>query len=140
MVNPFPNNISDYSKLNEFVDDNFKFNKMCWKIIQTARKHCGRRRNFSIRAISPFPTVFSKDLYSRYVKTRACLGKGEYDGECYFYHLSECLRIYSSFKKSSIQSFRSFDYSLAYKIMSGLKSTIRYIAEIILKAAYNDVQ
>ena len=23
-----------------------------------------------------FPTVFSKDLYCRHVKTRACLGKG----------------------------------------------------------------
>ena len=27
--------------------------------------------------MSPFSTVFSKDLYCRYVKTRACLGKGE---------------------------------------------------------------
>ena len=26
-------------------------------------KHCGKRRNCSLRAISPFPTVFSKDLY-----------------------------------------------------------------------------
>ena len=25
----------------------------------------------------PFPTVFSKDLYCRHVKTKACLGKGE---------------------------------------------------------------
>ena len=24
----------------------------------------------------PFPTEFSKDLYRRHVKTRACLGKG----------------------------------------------------------------
>ena len=37
------------------------------------RKHCGKRRNCSLRAISPFPTVFSKDLYCRHVKTRACL-------------------------------------------------------------------
>ena len=35
----------------------------------------GKRRNCSLRAISPFSTVFSKDLYCRYVKTRACLGK-----------------------------------------------------------------
>ena len=27
------------------------------------REHCGKRRNCSLRAISPFPTVFSKDLY-----------------------------------------------------------------------------
>ena len=29
-------------------------------------------RNCSLRAISPFPTEFSKDLYCRQVKTRAC--------------------------------------------------------------------
>ena len=39
------------------------------------RKHCWKRRNCSLRAISPFPTLFSKDLYCRNVKTRACLGK-----------------------------------------------------------------
>ena len=36
----------------------------------------GKRRNCSLRAISPFPTVFSKDLKYRQIKTRACLGKG----------------------------------------------------------------
>ena len=41
-----------------------------------ARKHYGKRRNCSFRAISPFPTVFSKDLNLRHVKTRACLEKG----------------------------------------------------------------
>ena len=44
--------------------------------VSKGRKHCGKRRNCSSRAISPFSTVFSKDLYSRHVKTRACLGKG----------------------------------------------------------------
>ena len=46
------------------------------KIIQMARKHWGKRRNCPLRAISPFPTVFSKVLYCRYVKSRVCLGKG----------------------------------------------------------------
>ena len=32
------------------------------------RKHCGKRRNCSLRAISSFPTVFSKYLYCRHVK------------------------------------------------------------------------
>ena len=36
--------------------------------LQAVRKHCGKRRNCSLRAISPFPTVFSKDLYCRHVK------------------------------------------------------------------------
>ena len=32
--------------------------------------------NVSLGAISPFPTVFPKDLHCRHVKTRACLGMG----------------------------------------------------------------
>ena len=40
------------------------------------RKHCRKRRNCSLRAISPFPTVFSKHLYCRHEKKkRTCLGK-----------------------------------------------------------------
>ena len=46
------------------------------KVLQMGRKQCGKRRNCSLRAISPFPTVFLKDLYCRHVKTRACMGKG----------------------------------------------------------------
>ena len=42
----------------------------------TDTNHCGKRRNCSLRAISPFPTVFSKDLYCRHVKTRDCSGEG----------------------------------------------------------------
>ena len=33
------------------------------KVIQTGRKHCGKRRNCSSRAISAFPTVFSKGFF-----------------------------------------------------------------------------
>ena len=40
------------------------------------KKHSGKRRNCSLRAISPFSTVFSEDLSCRKVKTKACLGKG----------------------------------------------------------------
>ena len=46
------------------------------KVLQTSIKHCGKRRNCSLRAISPFPTVFPKDYYCRRVKFRACFGKG----------------------------------------------------------------
>ena len=46
------------------------------KVCQMGRKHCGKRRNCLLRAISPFPTEFSKDFYCRHIKTRACLGKG----------------------------------------------------------------
>ena len=40
------------------------------KVLPTSRKHCGKRRNCSLRAISPFPTVFSKDLHCRQVRQR----------------------------------------------------------------------
>ena len=54
----------------------FQIKRDWQKDLQTGRKHWGKRRNCSLRAISPFPTLFSKDLYCRQVKTRVCLGKG----------------------------------------------------------------
>ena len=75
-INPFPNDkFLDSSKLKEFADDNFKFKKKGRESIQMGRKQW-KWRNCSLRAISPFLTVFSKDFYCRHVKTRACLGKG----------------------------------------------------------------
>ena len=38
------------------------------KVLQTGRKHFGKMRNCSLRAISRFPTVFSRGLYCRHVK------------------------------------------------------------------------
>ena len=68
----------DSSKLKESADNNFKYDeydesgRMFSKRVENT---VGKRRNYSLRAISPFPTVFSKDLLLRQVKTRACLGK-----------------------------------------------------------------
>ena len=50
----------DSSKLKEFADDNFKFFENRRTFSEYGRTHCGKRRNCSLRAISPFPTVFSK--------------------------------------------------------------------------------
>ena len=48
-----------------------------WKKgIQTGGKHCGKRRNCSLRAISPSPTVFSKGLFPRGIKRCQCVGMG----------------------------------------------------------------
>ena len=41
------------------------------KVYQMDRKHCGKRRNCSLRTISPFPAVFSKGLYCTHTKTWA---------------------------------------------------------------------
>ena len=53
--------------------------KMAERYLKMGRKRCGKRRNCSLRAISPFPTVFSKEFYCRHVKTRACVGKASDD-------------------------------------------------------------
>ena len=43
---------------------------------RTGRKYYEERRNCSLRAISPFPTVISKDFYCRHVKKKGLFGKG----------------------------------------------------------------
>ena len=44
------------------------------KVFQMDRKHCGKRRNCSLRAISPFPTVFSS-LVLQTRKNKGLFGK-----------------------------------------------------------------
>ena len=46
------------------------------KVIQMGRKHCGKRKNCSLRAISPFRTVFSKGLFPMGDKRCHCVGMG----------------------------------------------------------------
>ena len=59
-ISPIPKwEILNPSKLRGLADDNFEIDKMA-ESSPTARKHYGKRRNCSLRAISPFPTVFSK--------------------------------------------------------------------------------
>ena len=65
----------DSSKLKDFAHHEFKFDENGKKFSKQA-ENTGKKRNCSLRAISPFPTVFSKGFYCRHVKARACLGKG----------------------------------------------------------------
>ena len=60
-------------------NDNFKFDEKGRKFSKWVENTVGKRRSCSLQAISPFPTVFSKDLNCRHVKARACLEKGEKD-------------------------------------------------------------
>ena len=73
--NPFQMTNFRLSKTERVCRWQFQISWKWQKALQTGRKHYGKRRNFSLPAISSFPIVFSKDLYSRHVKTRACLGK-----------------------------------------------------------------
>ena len=70
--------ILDSSKLKEFADDNFKFdeNEKKKKKLSKQVENTGKRRNCSLRAISPFPTVFSKGLFPGGIKRCHCVGMG----------------------------------------------------------------
>ena len=71
MVLPFPKRqILDSSKLKEFADDNFKFHINVGMFTEGVENTVRKGKNY------PFPLVFSKDLYCRHIKTKACLGKG----------------------------------------------------------------
>ena len=74
-VNPLPDKKFYSSKLREFVDDNIKFDENGRNLSERV-ENTGKRRNCSLRAISPFPTVFSKSLFSRGVKRCHSVGMG----------------------------------------------------------------
>ena len=63
-------------KLKELADKNFKVDENSKKYSKRV-ENTGKMRNCSFGAISLFPTVFSKDLYCRHVKTTTCLGNGQ---------------------------------------------------------------
>ena len=74
--------ILDFSKLKEFADDNFKFDENSKKLSKWGENTVGQgeinryEQNCLLRAISPFPTVFSKGWFLRGVKRCHCVGMG----------------------------------------------------------------
>ena len=68
--------ILDSSKLKEFADDNFKFDKNGRKLSKWVENTVGKGEICSLQAISPFPTVFSKGLFPWGVKRCHCVGMG----------------------------------------------------------------
>ena len=85
------------------------------KGLYTGKKNCGKSRNCSFRAISPFPTVFSKGLYCRHVKTRACLGKGEIAHKI----ISNFLENYPPFSSNSNVICKLFQFGKVYNLSYG---------------------
>ena len=67
------------SKLKAYADYNFKFNLKWQKFFKSIENDVGKIINCLLQAISPFPTVFSKDLSCRNIKSRACLGQDQLD-------------------------------------------------------------
>ena len=77
MLNPFPNDkILDSSKLKEFADEHFKFDVNGRKFSKWVENNVGKGEIACYEQFLLFPTVFSKVLYCRHVKTRVCSGKG----------------------------------------------------------------
>ena len=52
------------------------------KVFQMSGKPCRKRKKLLVTRNFCFPTLFSKDLYCRHVKTMGCLGKG-YSGKTF---------------------------------------------------------
>ena len=77
-----------HAKLHMYTNFMYKFLSSTCKTVreklqtklcpQTHRQTAMAIPVYSLRAISPFPPVFSKALYCRHIKTRACLEKGKF--------------------------------------------------------------
>ena len=73
---PFPKRgILDSSKLKEFADDNFELNRNDRKFSKRVENTVGKGKIAHYKQFLLF-SVYSKDLYCRHIKTRACLVKG----------------------------------------------------------------
>ena len=61
--------------MTEFTDNTFKFDENRRKFSTQVENTVGKRRNCSLQAISPFPTVFSR-LVLQTRKNQGLFGKG----------------------------------------------------------------
>ena len=74
---PFPERqILHSSKLKEFADDNSEFDENGRKFSIWVKKLCGKRRNCSLKAISPFPHSVFKRLVLQTRQNQGLFGKG----------------------------------------------------------------
>ena len=72
--------ISDSFQTEKRAENNIKFEENGRKFSNWVENTPGggggsKRRNYLLPAISPFPTVFSKKMFSRHIKTSACFEK-----------------------------------------------------------------
>ena len=72
-------------KLEELVDDNFKFDENDRKLSKRV-ENTGKRRNCSLRAISPFPSVFKRLVSQGRQKVSLC-GNG-----LIYFSFSQCFQ------------------------------------------------
>ena len=76
-INPYQTtNFIDSSKLKEFADDNFKFNKNGRKLSKWVENTVGKGEIARYEQFLLFPRFFQKGLFPRGVKRWYCLGMG----------------------------------------------------------------
>ena len=63
-------------QLKEFAEDNFKFEENGRKFFKWLENTVGKGEIAHYEQFLLFLQCFSKDLYCRHIKTRACLGMG----------------------------------------------------------------
>ena len=98
------------SKFKGFADDISKVAKMANFVcdrVETWKKHCGKRRKCWLTAFSPFPTMFSKSLFLRVIKSQDCVVK------------SEKLLVVSPFHHNDFQDLKNWSLVeiMSYKIL-----------------------
>ena len=75
-VNAFPHNkILDKTKLKAFADDELNVTKMIISVFDRVGT-LWEKEKLLVKAISPFPTMFSKGFFPRKVKRCDCVGMG----------------------------------------------------------------
>ena len=68
-------NILEWSKMKAFVHKKLKVAKMLISLFDKSRKHCGKWTKCWLPGFFPFPTVFSKAFFLRFIKSRNCVVK-----------------------------------------------------------------
>ena len=72
-INSLPSEkISYWSKLKAFAEEKNRYDQTIKIPFRKYRKHCRNRRKWWLPAFSPFPTMFSKAFFLRFVKSRDC--------------------------------------------------------------------
>ena len=65
----------DQFEFKEFEDNKLNITKKLKFVLGKSRKQCRKRRKCWLPAFSPFPTMFSRGLFIRVVKSKACVVK-----------------------------------------------------------------
>ena len=95
-------------------------------IVIQGRKHCEKRRNCLLQAISPFLAMFSIAIYLKCVKMRHCVVMGQQALNCFFFfiknHFVEYQSIHTISPSNRLSSLKI--YKKKKEIRSGLFSLI----------------